>query len=725
MVLPSSEFLVANLRQFPHLFCFERLDALGQQRNSTQYTGMDEERSRNGSVTTGACQIGLLADQPWWEVIKGNPLKNVLDPFRASFNTIYGGRSTSGAPDALDQFGSQGTGPGKLRSYLLKLNSAVSCDDFDFDCIKPLLNAALADPPNDALIWDQVCSVDGPVQQTVVPSLPQATWLRNPNSFATSSEYQKYIDVVLKEDLRLTNVALPDFYECFFGDVADLELVSQAVFEKCMEGRNPLYSEGWRGWAANANQEDVLTWFAELSENLAAFAEEYKPNSTQRRRPVARPQKPVNGLTAGRAMDVAFVSDPEAGKDARCPLQQVLVPGELESNSATAMLSNSWLDLGRYAREVLAAQDTRRFVLGFTICGPLMSIWEFDRLGAVASEQFNINKDGLRFLCTILGFLRMSEEKLGFDPTIGRAGSQRFIEIERNAGRATTCWKAHRKEDSRKTPLVIKDSWQLIGREEEGKLLREVTDRGVTNVARYYYHDTVRVGGRTDDIWYNIRAGLDAAATTNYRLEPPSTSKPGNLRNSYGSQTDTPLPLSTRSCSVYPHQSSSNALPNRVHRRVILRDYGKPIYEASSRAALLAALEGCIVGHESLRKAGFLHGDISIYNLMVNEDKENPSWPSFLIDTDLATKESRGEASPTGSKAMKAFRAIGILLGEPRCFMHDLESFFWVLFWICIHYDAPGQYTGPTVFDSWNFEDDSSVRILREARKDNVVLAGV
>jgi len=607
---------------------------------------------------------------------------------------------------------------------------------------------------------------------------------------------------VLKEDLRLTNVALPDFYECFFGDVADLELVSQAVFEKCMEGRNPLYSEGWRGWAANANQEDVLTWFAELSENLAAFAEEYKPNSTQRRRPVARPQKPVNGLTAGRAMDVAFVSDPEAGKDARCPLQQVLVPGELESNSATAMLSNSWLDLGRYAREVLAAQDTRRFVLGFTICGPLMSIWEFDRLGAVASEQFNINKDGLRFLCTILGFLRMSEEKLGFDPTIGRAGSQRFIEIERNgikevliidelilrtpciAGRATTCWKAHRKEDSRKTPLVIKDSWQLIGREEEGKLLREVTDRGVTNVARYYYHDTVRVGGRTDDIWYNIRAGLDAAATTNYRLEPPSTSKPGNLRNSYGSQTDTPLPLSTRSCSVYPHQSSSNALPNRVHRRVILRDYGKPIYEASSRAALLAALEGCIVGHESLRKAGFLHGDISIYNLMVNEDKENPSWPSFLIDTDLATKESRGEASPTGSKAMKAFRAIGILLGEPRCFMHDLESFFWVLFWICIHYDAPGQYTGPTVFDSWNFEDDSSVvrsklstigeestflkimegsftsyykplipwvdrlrrkifpdgrrwkkqdpelyfsmkRILREARKDNVVLAGV
>jgi len=43
--------------------------------------------------------------------------------------------------------------------------------------------------------------------------------------------------------------------------------------------------------------------------------------------------------------------------------------------------SKAWLDLGTYAREVLATQDTRRFVLGFTLCGLLMRIWEFDRLG--------------------------------------------------------------------------------------------------------------------------------------------------------------------------------------------------------------------------------------------------------------------------------------------------------------------------------------------------------
>jgi Fungal protein kinase len=71
-------------------------------------------------------------------------------------------------------------------------------------------------------------------------------------------------------------------------------------------------------------------------------------------------------------MDTGFVSDPKARKDSRCHWSQILVPGELKSNPSADITSKAWLDLGRYAREVLAAQDTRRFVLGFTICGSLM-----------------------------------------------------------------------------------------------------------------------------------------------------------------------------------------------------------------------------------------------------------------------------------------------------------------------------------------------------------------
>jgi len=142
-------------------------------------------------------------------------------------------------------------------------------------------------------------------------------------------------------------------------------------------------------------------------------------------------------------------------------------------------------------------------------------------------------------------------------------------------------------------------------------------------------------------------------------------------------------------------------MPNRVHRRVILGDYGEPIYKASSRSALLAALEGCIEGHESLRKAGFLHRDISINNLMINEDDDNISWPSFLIDLDLAVREHReGASGAKGKTGTRAFMAIGALLGEQHSFMHDLESFFWVILWICIHYD------GPDANNSWSRSKD-------------------
>ncbi len=41
--------------------------------------------------------------------------------------------------------------------------------------------------------------------------------------------------------------------------------------------------------------------------------------------------------------------------------------------------------------------------------------------------------------------------------------------------------------------------------------------------------------------------------------------------------------------------------------------------------------------------------------------------------------------------------AIRALLSEQHLFIHDLKSFFWVLFWICIYYDGPGLWeeSGP------------------------------
>lgn len=79
------------------------------------------------------------------------------------------------------------------------------------------------------------------------------------------------------------------------------------------------------------------------------------------------------------------------------------------------------------------------------------------------------------------------------------------------------------------------------------------------------------------------------------------------------SETNAALPLSKRLRQSSPTKASIESLPNKIHRRIILRDYGKPIYKASSRKALLAALMECTEGHHSLHKAGVLHRDISVY----------------------------------------------------------------------------------------------------------------
>lgn len=145
------------------------------------------------------------------------------------------------------------------------------------------------------------------------------------------------------------------------------------------------------------------------------------------------------------------------------------------------------------------------------------------------------------------------------------------------------------------------------------------------------------------------------------RRDRSSSSTAGRKRSS--SCTGAPLPPSKRPCSSSLTKGGTRKL-NRIHRRVVVCDYGKPIYKASSRVAMLDGLIDCIEGCESLyTKVGMLQRDISMNNLIINGDDLNPSWRSFLIDLDLAIKEQRAKPSGAqGKTGTRAFMAIG-------CFM--------------------------------------------------------
>jgi hypothetical protein len=52
--------------------------------------------------------------------------------------------------------------------------------------------------------------------------------------------------------------------------------------------------------------------------------------------------------------------------------------------------------------------------------------------------------------------------------------------------------------------------------------------------------------------------------------------------------------------------------------------------------------------------------------------------------------------------------------------MHDLESFFWILFWICIHYTEPnGEDRIIPKFESWNYKHTSKLAKIKKGTVDH------
>ena len=91
----------------------------------------------------------------------------------------------------------------------------------------------------------------------------------------------------------------------------------------------------------------------------------------------------------------------------------------------------------------------------------------------------------------------------------------------------------------------------------------------------------------------------------------------------------------------------------------------------------------------------------------------------FLIDLDLAIEIDRKEASGALSKTgTKVFMAIGALYGEDHSFIHDLESFFWVLFWVCAHWNGPGQGKSRTEYETWNYKDTKELAEIKKGKVD-------
>jgi hypothetical protein len=117
------------------------------------------------------------------------------------------------------------------------------------------------------------------------------------------------------------------------------------------------------------------------------------------------------------------------------------------------------------------------------------------------------------------------------------------------------------------------------------------------------------------------------------------------------------------------------------------------------------------VHHDLFEKAGILHRDISVGNLMVDPSKPTQG---VLIDLDFAVRVAQhgdpldGETFPHAGTLI--FRAFDLLKPDKPLkayYRHDLESFFYTLLWIQTHYVDGKKFDHPEA-NRFNFNFDGT-----------------
>ncbi|KAI0750204.1 hypothetical protein C8Q80DRAFT_1269950 [Daedaleopsis nitida] len=191
----------------------------------------------------------------------------------------------------------------------------------------------------------------------------------------------------------------------------------------------------------------------------------------------------------------------------------------------------------------------------------------------------------------------------------------------------------------------------------------------------------------------------------------------------------------------------------RSHMRFVVSDVGRPPTRFKNTKELVRAFRDAVCGHKlALTRAGILHRDVSIGNILIVDRSEGQPFAGFIHDFDYSSSEEDGELSyifddmpvddaddsrETGVVIYKErtgtfyFMSMDLLALSPTFEFpthrvhHDLESFYWVLLWVvfCHTSHSKGQSICKDVFKYGNdFEAYQAKDFwIGDAKKDKVL----
>ncbi|RPB23921.1 hypothetical protein L211DRAFT_838374 [Terfezia boudieri ATCC MYA-4762] len=400
--------------------------------------------------------------------------------------------------------------------------------------------------------------------------------------------------------------------------------------------------------------------------------------------------------------------------DGEVPLEwrTVLVVGEHKSTGSK--INKTFTQLASYAEQVFIAQPFRVFVLGVLTSnvGPKLRFWRFDRSGAISSVPLDYSTSDLDLLTVVRALVSislMNAQSMGFHVDSISWGDEHAYPLDQKSDisikmfkpilenslvtvdpslklavllkelvflapgivtRGTRIWTGALSSGE---AIVIKYSWSNTKRALEGDLYQLASEKRVIGVA------TILCCTTYENVLTHLHAGGSPAADSNFRQ--PQAYKIHMQRQ------------------------------NRVLSRLVLSPTGRPLLD--SRLSPLQVAEGLLaglIGHASLFfQGGILHRDISPNNIIVIDDSlpqltlvsspvpttSDPFawiWPrdtplrGCLIDLDYAIEASAQPSGALDRTGTYPFIAVQVLRGRERHrYRHDLESFLYVLIWVCCY----------------------------------------
>lgn len=665
------------------------------------------------------------------KIISEHPLNDTLDPLRDKLrdtNDANSPRQEDVASLLSALVGSTAAfslpspnGSGNVAVRLFSIQQHVRGGSVKPDHFRTLIRCVV-DKSADVDLWEAVFTIIetlGPLtppSSSITPTF-QGTPVKTSSNRLADGETRDIVEGELFFEIKdCTFRNVKGFCDKFF-DYKRWREDQKAMLKEMMTAHD---GKKWTDFPTPSDEKPVWDWFRSLEERFLADAT-YKLHTTK----TAHQFKERKGQ-----MDV-FFQMPTKKTDGTFWYKHVLVVGEQKKSYDTGRFKADLLQITRYVRGVFADQPTRRFVHAFSLCASTMELWVFDRSGPYSSGPFDIHDEPDKFARAFVGYATMDDDAMGLDTFIERKDGHRYVILDDLSGnesrirlrspivrqkavvcRGTTCFETRNSH-------VAKFSWASDKRKLEVEQLKLAEERGVKGVAKVVAHRRITT-------IKELREGLEFLERHRFRDEdvhsedPPSTTSstnsPGQKRKSSSDHTsdDASGFKKLRSNSQKPrlvrelndqlsigrakpslYASSEDLWENRIYSCLVVSPAGRVISDFRTIKELLESMRDAIKAHQSLYVTGnILHRDISSNNIIITEPETADGFKGMLIDLDLAKVRYSGPSGARHQTGTMQFMAVEVLRKADHTYRHDLESFFYVLLWMCVRQSWNNGFAG-------------------------------